>query len=159
IKRRPVSRAIDANDIIVSDNEVSLHDCGRVTHRIMMRQSVMKLMQLSGTYIDADLMVPLGVQPDPVEQAEKDIAGLAVFTGHPQDNKHTVYECYCELDIAGFEHKQNGKITGLPLPYRVVIDKDSQTVLEVRRRWKENDDRYVGIMPIVKFPFVDGLGF
>ena len=32
IKRRPVSRAVDAADIIVSDNEVSLHDCGWPLH-------------------------------------------------------------------------------------------------------------------------------
>src|SRR5262249_3887911 len=35
----------------------------------------------------------------------------------------------------------------------------SQQVLEVRRRWKKDDDRYIGIMPIVKFPFIEGLGF
>src|SRR5215831_18882432 len=159
IKRRPVSRSIDADDIIVSDNEVSLHDCGRVTHRIMMRQSVMRRMQLSGTYLDVDLMPPIAPEPDAIERAEKDMAGLAVFSTRPEDYRHTVYECYCELDIAGHEHKEKGKITGLPLPYRVVIDKDSQTILEVRRRWKEGDDRYIGVMPIVKFPFIEGLGF
>jgi hypothetical protein len=41
----------------------------------------------------------------------------------------------------------------------VTIDKDSQTVLEVRRNWKEGDDRYLKHMPIVKYPFVEGLGF
>ena len=159
ILRRPISRAVDAEDIVVSDNEVSLHDCGRVTHRIEMRQSVMRRMQLSGTYLDIDLQPPAAPDPDAVERAEKDVAGLSVFSSRPEDYKHTVYEVYCELDVAGFEHKERGKITGLPLPYKVSIDKDSQTVLEVRRRWQENDDRFIGIMPIVKFPFVEGLGF
>ena len=40
----------------------------------------------------------------------------------------------------------------------MTIDKDSQTILEVRRNWKEDDDRYIKHMPIVKYPFVDGLG-
>jgi hypothetical protein len=159
IRRRPVSRAIDAADVIVSDNEVSLHDCARVTHRIEMRQSVMKRMQLSGTYLDVDVHVPTAPEPDAVEQAEKDVAGLALFAQRPEDYKHTVYECYCELDIAGFEHKEDGKYTGLPLPYRVTIDKDSQTILEVRRNWKEDDDRYMQRMPIVKYTFVDGISF
>ena len=70
-----------------------------------------------------------------------------------------MYETYCELDIAGFQHTEKGKYTGLPLPYRVSIDKDSQTVLEVRRNWDEDDDRMLKHMPIVKYPFVDGLGF
>lgn len=159
IRRRPVARVIDAADIIVSDNEVSLHDCQRVTHRIMMRQSVMKRMQLSGTYLDVDVHVPSPPETDAVGEAERDVAGLGVWSQRPEDYKHTVYETYCELDIAGFEHKEKGKFTGLPLPYRVTIDKDSQTILEVRRNWKENDDRYIARMPIVKYPFVDGMGF
>jgi hypothetical protein len=159
IRRRPVSRSIDAADIIVSDNEVSLHECGRVTHRIEMRQSVMRRMQLASTYIDVDLTAPTGPVPDAMEQAESDVAGIASWSQRPQDYKHVVYECYCELDIAGFEHTEDGKITGLPLPYRVSIDKDSQTVLEIRRNWAEDDDRYIKHMPIVKYPFVDGMGF
>jgi hypothetical protein len=159
IKRRPISRAIDAADIIVSDNEVSLHDCGRVTHRIEMRQSVMRRMQLAGQYLDVDLMPPSPAEPDSLEQAESDVAGLSLWSARPEDYKHTVYETYCELDIAGFQHRENGKYTGLPLPYRVSIDKDSQTVLDVRRNWDEDDDRMIKRMPIVKYPFVDGLGF
>jgi len=159
IRRRPVSRSVDAADIIVSDNEVSLHECGRVTHRIEMRQSVMKRMQLAGTYLDVDLTNPVGPAPDSMEQAEHDVAGIAAWSQRPQDYKHIVYECYCELDIAGFEHTEGGKITGLPLPYRVSIDKDSQTVLEIRRNWQENDDRYIKHMPLVKYGFVDGIGF
>jgi hypothetical protein len=159
IRRRPVSRSIDADDVIVSDNEVSLHECGRVTHRIYMRQSVFRRMQLAGSYLDIDVTPPLPPEHDALDEAEKDVAGLAVWSQRPEDNKHTVYECYCEQDIAGFEHKENGKITGLPLPYRVSIDKDSQTVMEVRRNWREGDDRYLVRMPIVKYPFIDAMGF
>src|SRR5499427_8903875 len=92
IRRRPMSRSIDAADVIVSDNEVSLHECGRVTHRIEMRQSVMRRMQLAGTYIDIDLTNPTGPQPDSMEQAESDVAGIASWSQRPQDYKHCVYE-------------------------------------------------------------------
>jgi len=159
VRRRPVSRSIDADDVIVSDNEVSLFDCGRVTHRIMMRQSVMRRMQLSSNYLDIDLQPPAPPETDAADQAERDVAGLSAWSMRQQDYKHTVYECYCELDIAGFQHTEGGKITGLALPYRVSIDKDSQEVLEVRRNWNEGDDRYLKRMPIVKYPFIDGLGF
>jgi hypothetical protein len=159
IRRRPVSRSVDAEDIIVSDNEVSLQECGRVTHRIEMRQSVMRRMQLAGSYRKVDLTPPMPPEQDAAEQATDDVAGLTAWSQRPEDYKHTVYECYCELDIAGFEHKEDGHYTGLPLPYRVSIDKDSQEVMEVRRNWDEDDDRYLKHMPIVKYPFVDGLGF
>jgi hypothetical protein len=101
----------------------------------------------------------VGPVPDSMEQAEQDVAGIMAWSQRPEDYKHTVYEVYCELDIAGFEHTDKGHITGLPLPYRVTIDKDSQTVLEVRRNWQEDDDRYIKHMPVVKYPFVDGMGF
>src|SRR5580765_5062854 len=159
IRRKPLIRACDAADIIVSDNEVSLQECSRVTHRIPMPQSTLRRMQLAGTYLDGDILSPSPPDPDSVERATKDVAGLSVYSARPEDYKHTIYECYCELDIAGFEHKEKGKITGLPLPYRVTIDKDSQTILEVRRNWKESDDRFLKHMPIVKYPFVEGLGF
>ena len=63
ILRRPISRAIDANDIIVSDNEVSLQECARVTHRINMQQSMLKRMQLAGTYLDVDVHSPSRARP------------------------------------------------------------------------------------------------
>jgi hypothetical protein len=159
IKRRPMSRAIDASDVIVSDNEVSLEDCGRVTHRITMRPSVLKRMQLSGAYRDIDVPPPIAPSPDPAERAEDDVAGLAPLNARPSDYPHTIYESYCELDIEGFEHEEDGEVTGLPLPYRVTMDKDSREILEVRRNWREGDDRYLGRMPLVKYSFVEGIGF
>jgi hypothetical protein len=124
-----------------------------------MQQSRLRRMQLAGTYLDIDITNPVPPEVDALDQAEGDVAGLSTWSQRPEDYKHTIYECYCELDIAGFEHTEKGKITGLPLPYRVTIDKDSQTILEVKRNWKEDDDRYIKHMPIVKYPFVDGLGF
>lgn len=159
IRRRPLSRAIDAEDVIVSDNEVSLDDCGRVTHRIKMRQSVLRRMQLVGAYRDIDVSAPIAPSPDQVERAEDDVAGLAPVNQRPADYPHTIYETYCELDIAGFEHKEHGRATGLPLPYRVTMDKDSKEILDIRRNWREGDDRYLARMPIVKYVFVDGIGF
>jgi hypothetical protein len=52
------------------------------------------------------------------------------------------------LDIKGFEHKKGGKATGLPLPYRVTIDKASQQILEIRRNWEDDDLEF---QPIKRF--------
>jgi len=143
---------------------VSLHDCGRVTHRIKMRQSTFRRMELAGTYKEYDegghYDDPAPPDPDEVQRAKDDIAGFAVQTSQrPADYLHTIYECYCELDIPGFEHKDGSGPTGLPLPYRVTLDKDSTKILEIRRNWRENDKRYIARMPIVKFPFVEGMSF
>lgn len=159
LKQRPVSRAIDAEDLIVADPEVSLHDAGRVTHQILMRQSVLKRMQLAGQYRNVPLIPPTQTEESAVELKESEVTGIDPVNVLPSDYKHTIYECYCELDIRGYEHKEGKEITGLPLPYRVTIDKESRIILEIRRNWKEGDDRYQARMPIVKYPFVEGLSF
>ena len=72
----------------------------------------MKRMQLAGTYLDIDITTPVAPESGCAREAESDIAGLSVWSQRPEDYKHTVYECYCELDVAGFEHTEKGKITG-----------------------------------------------
>ena len=57
----------------------------------------------------------------------------------PQNREREIYECYCELDIQGFEHKQDKEITGLQIPYIVTIDKSSRKALAVVRNFDEDD--------------------
>jgi hypothetical protein len=52
-----------------------------------------------------------------------------------------------------------GQPTGLKLPYKVTIEKDSKQVLEIRRNWAAGDDTKTAKRVFVKYPFVPGLGF
>lgn len=156
--KRPISRAIDATDLIVSNNECSLHDCTRITHRITMKQSVFRHMEVAEVYRvypDFTDNEPGPPDPDAVEQATDELAGFTTSTSQrPQDYKHTLYECYCEISVPGFEDADD-----IPLPYRVTIDKTRECILEIRRNWREDDELRLPHIPIVKFPFVDGLSF
>ena len=158
IRNRPVSESVDAKDIIVSNATTDLANAGRVTQRIQMRRSVLRRMQLLGVYLDIDLQPP---QPDPdaINKKVNEVQGTANNTVRPEDLDYTIYECYAELDIKGYEHEQNGKATGLPLPYRVTIDRTSRQVLEIKRNWKEGDDKYLAKKVFVPYQFVPGLGF
>lgn len=159
LRERPVSESIDAVNLIVSNAVTDLYNSARVTHVSMMRPSVLRRMQLAGAYRDVPLSMPSGVIPNAVEEAVASIQGVAVTLQNTEDREHTIYECYCELDISGFEDKRKGKATGLPLPYRVVIDKDSQQVLEVRRNWKKDDETKRAKSPFIAYFYVPGLGF
>lgn len=158
LRRRPVSESVDATDLIVSDAITDLRNASRITHQISMRKSTMRRMQILGVYADVDLTAP---QPDTNAVKEKiaKVQGVSLRLDRPQDQPFTVYECYCELDIQGFEHKEKGKSTGLPLPYRVTIEKDSRKILEIRRNWDEQDADYQAKIPFVAFPYATGLGF
>jgi hypothetical protein len=155
----PLSRSIDAQDLIVNHAEADFDDCRRITHRIMMRKSQIKRMQLAGVYMDVPLSQPVYAK-DPVNEKIAETQGFNMNNVRPEENEHTVYECYCELDLPGYSHKdEDGDETGLELPYRVTIEKDSRTVLEIRRNWREDDPNCLSKKTFVKYPFVPAFGF
>lgn len=158
IKRMPLSRSVDARDLIISNDANDTDDAGRITHRILMRRSILRRMQIAGVYRDIIVGTPYE-QPNAVDEKIAAVQGFEAKPQEPEDHEHTIFEVYCELDILGYEHKDKGKITGLELPYRVTIEKDSKQVLEIRRNWREDDDSYLAKKVFVKFPFVPALGF
>jgi hypothetical protein len=158
IRERPISRFVKATDIIVADATSDARDAGRLTHRIVMRQSVVRRMQILGVYRDIELHEPF-FEPNAAEQATARAQGLEDKPQRQEDQPRTIYESYVELDIEGFEHKRHGKPTGLPLPYKVTIDKDSREMLELRRNWEEDDDTFQPRTVFVKFGFIPALGF
>lgn len=158
LRRRPVSESVDATDLIVSDAVTDLRNAQRITHQISMRYSTLKRMQILGVYRDCDLSIPSPSEQNSVKDKIDQVQGIK-RSQRPQDQPYTIYECYCELDIPGFEHKEDGEITGLPLPYRVTIEKDSRQILEIRRNWKESDPDFQPKIPFVAYPYATGLGF
>lgn len=163
VRRRPVSESVDAKDIIVSNTATDLRSCGRITQVIMMRPATLKRMQILGVYRDVSMMPPASTSPEnPVNVRIQQLQGTqaqTVAAVNAEDRDRKLYECYCELDILGFEHKENGEATGLPLPYKVTIDVDSRQVLEICRNYDPCDDLCLAKTVFVKYPFVPGMGF
>jgi hypothetical protein len=175
LRGRPISESVDANDLIVNNMALTLEDARRVTHRVMMRPSTVKRLQILGVYRDVDLTTPMPSDPDAVQQEKASQQGLAPDASTAEDRDREIYECYCELDIKGFEHKHKGKITGLEIPYRVTIDVSSREILSIVRNYdepqgsrdfdaKKGSSSSYDVLPrarknFVKFSFVPGLGF
>lgn len=156
IRRRPVSESVDANDLIVSNSATDLWNCGRVTHKITMRPSVMKRMQLLGVYRDVALTQPT-TQTNQVDDKKANIEGIKTRQDRPEDQPYTLYECYCEWDFNEFAPKQF-KGEGIPLPYRVTLEKDTRVVLEIHRNWKKDDEACLPRKYFVKYPFIEAMG-
>lgn len=160
IRRMPLSRSVDAADLIVSNSANDISDAGRVTHRIIMRKSTLKRMQIAGVYRDAQLFSTPQLEPNVVDEKIAEVQGFEAKVSRQEDQPYTIYECYCELDIPGYEHEdEDGEKTGLQLPYRVTIEKDSKQILEIRRNWREDDLTMLAKKVFVKFPFVPTMGF
>ena len=161
LKMRPVSETVDAADLIVNNQTTDLSNSRRTTHRIFLRPSVARRMQIVGAYRDVDLGAPKDIDLNAVDREKLDQEGLSQsVTMNPDDKDREIYECYCELDIEGFEHKYKGKISGLEVPYRVTIDVSSREVLSIVRNYdEENKELPVARKVFVKYSYVPGFGF
>jgi hypothetical protein len=160
ILRRPVSRAVFGDDLIVNNSSTSIYDAGRITHRVFMRPSMIRRMQLVGAYRDVELSEPGYIEKSPTELQSEQISGIRRFDSWEQDDRdHEIMECYCELDLEGFEHETDGRADGLAVPYKVAIHRETRTVLELRRNWNEEDEMCLPKTFFVQFPFIRGFGF
>lgn len=160
LRKRPVSEYVDGTDLIVPASATDLKNAPRVTHEVTMQRDTLRAMQLAGVYRDVPLTEPIAASPGPVQSKVAAIAGTAPTPQRIEDQPYTVFECYCKLDIKGYEHEQDGKPTGLALPYRVTIEETSRQVLEVRRNWDEADEDELfktPHIPFVLFPYSTGI--
>ena len=157
IRRRPVSESVEAPDLIVSSQATDLNNAERITHVVRMSRATMKRMQILGAYRDCDLGEPAygALDRNAVDEAKENSSGLKRGQ-RLKDEPYILYECYCLIDVPGFEHEEKGKLTGLPLPYKVVIEKTSRQILEIRRNWEQDDEMQMAKVRFVKFPFVPG---
>lgn len=161
LRNRPASDSVDADNLIVNNSATDLSTAMRITHRVMLKPSTVKRLQILGVYRDIDLSTPMEVTPDAAAEAKAAQQGVTTTAINPDDRDREIYEIYCELDIKGFEHKFKGKVTGLEIPYRVTIDVSSREILSITRNYDQPD---VGMLPearttFVKYTFVPGLGF
>ena len=160
LRNRPVSESVDADDLIVNSSATDLSNAKRVTHRVMMKASTVKRLQILGVYRDIDLSDAQMPSLDAAQEAKNAQQGITPEVSYSENRDREIYEIYCELDIKGFEHKLRGKETGLEIPYRVTIDVSSREILSIVR----NYDRETADMPearetFVQYTFVPGFGF
>jgi hypothetical protein len=158
IKRRPTAPTVDAKDLIVSDTTKDLKSCERVTHRIFMRPSVMKRMQFIGAYRKVDLTQPTP-QPNQIDEKTASMQGTRATPERQEDQPYELWECQCELDLPEFAENTQFKGEGIPLPYLVTLEKDSQQILAIRRDWNEDDEDCQRRQMYVKYPYIPGPGF
>lgn len=160
LRNRPVSESVDADDLIVNNNATDLSNAKRITHRVYMKPSTVKRLQILGVYRDIELETPQDISPDSLQEAKAAQQGISTQSLNPEDRDREIYEVYCELDIKGFEHKYKGKPSGLEIPYRVTIDVTSRQILSIVRNYNEDTKELPEARTtFVKYTFVPGFGF
>ncbi len=152
---RQVAMYVPAEDIVVPYGASNLESAERVTHVMRKTENDLRRLQIAGFYRDVDLGTPDNV----LDEVEKKIAEKLGFRA-TSDDRYKVLEMHVYLDLPGYEHKdEDGKPTGIALPYVVTIEKGSQTVLAIRRNWNPDDETYQKRQHFVHYGYVPGFGF
>jgi hypothetical protein len=134
-----------------------MSECQRITHRVPMSTNDYRKAVLRGQYLDtAQTTTPAETGQSTIKKEEDRTTGISP-TG--VEEEMCLLEFVVDLDIRGFEHKdEDGEETGIKLPYIVTIDEISQSVVGVRRNWKEGDPLYARKQYYVHYLLVQGPG-
>ena len=168
IERKPLSRWVMGQNLVVSGNPATLQMAKRVTEIAKIDQGTMRRLQASGYYRDVTLAQATGRTTE-TEIVIGQTQGTTPTPTLPRDFDHEVYETCCNLgsgtnfDLIGslrqLDLDENGADPGYPLPYIVALDADSRTVLSIRRNWKKGDPDHRPRRRYVKYGFLPGFGF
>lgn len=152
---RQTSKFVPAEDLIVPYGASDLQTAERVTHVMRKTENELKRLQIAGFYRD----IELGEPSTAFDEVEKKIAEKMGFSA-TSDDRYKLLEIQVNLNLSGFEHKdEDGKETGMALPYIVTIEKGTQNVLSIRRNWRPEDDTHQKRNHFVHYGYVPGFGF
>jgi hypothetical protein len=151
---RQVSMYIPSEDMVLPYGASSLEAAERVTHVMRKTENELRRLQIAGFYRD----VEIGAPQSTLDEVEKKIAEKLGFRA-TTDDRYKILEMHVDLDLPGFEHKdKKGNQTGLALPYVVTIEKDTATILAIRRNWEPDDDTHQKRQHFVHYTYIPGFG-
>jgi hypothetical protein len=151
---RQVSMFVPAEDIVLPYGTTDLDTCYRLTHVMRKTKNDIVKLQQAGFYCDIDLGDPSREQTN-IEKAKDKETGFSDLN----DDRYILMECHVDLDLPGFEDKdEDGEPTGIALPYVVTLIKGTNDVLSIRRNWLESDDLKLKRQHFVHYQYIPGFG-
>jgi hypothetical protein len=151
---RQVSMFIPAEDIILPYGATDLDTCYRVTHVMRKTKNEILKLQQAGFYCDIELPDTDKTQTN-IQKAKDKETGFSDMN----DDRYTLYECHVDLNLPGYEDKDDdGEETGIALPYVVTLIKGTNQVLAIRRNWREDDTLRLKRQHFVHYQYIPGFG-
>ena len=151
---RQVSIFIPAEDILLPYGTSDIQTCYRVTHQMRKTKNEIIKLQQAGFYLDVDIGEPDKAISE-INKAKDKETGFSDLN----DERFTLYECHVDLDLKGFEDKDDdGEPTGVALPYVVTFIRGTNTVLSIRRNWREDDELKLKRQHFVHYQYIPGFG-
>lgn len=157
LKNRIVRQLINPGDFVVPYHCDSLATAPRTTHVLRMIHNDVRKLQLSGFYIDTDLMEPSDEdsQTDTTLRDEVDAAdSRSKMSWDDNSQRHVILEQTCYLKLKGIDDEED-----LESPYVVHVEKEQNKVLAIYRNWKDGDPLREPKQHVIHYKFLPGLGF
>ena len=153
---RAVSKFVPAEHLIVPYEANDLETCPNITQVVRMSLNDLRKKQIAGFYRDISV-IPAQSSTDSVTDEINYIDGVQPSN---IDYDCTVLECHVDLDLKGYEEKDDkGEPTGIKVPYVVSISEDNGQILSIRRNYGEDDSKKKKIQYFVHYKFLPGFGF
>jgi len=151
---RQASMYIPAEDVVVPYGASNLETSPRVTHVMRKTPNELKKLQASGFYRDVDLPEPVNSM-DEVEQKIAEKMGFRAST----DDRYKLLEMHVDLVLPDDKFAEDEAEAEIAVPYVVTIDKETETILSIRRNWDPEDDKKRKRNHFVHYAYVPGFGF
>ena len=153
---RQVSIFIPAEDILLPYGTSDIQTCYRVTHQMRKTEDEIKKLQIAGFYREVDIGQP-DKAIDEINKAKDKETG---FTDLNDDRFHLL-ESHADLCIPEDPmciRNEDGEPAGINLPYVVTFIRGTNTVLAIRRNWKEDDELHLKRQHFVHYQYIPGFG-
>ena len=148
---------VPAEDFVVSYGSSDLPSAERYTHIMRKSSNEIRKLQVAGLYRDVKIGNAPNYETD-IQEKYDEIEGES--RAGDNDNRHIVLEMHVDLDLEGFEDRDDsGEPTEIALPYVVTILKSGNKILSIRRNWYEDDNKKMKRMHFVHYQYMPGLGF
>ena len=136
--KRPVSKFVPADDLVVSYTESNLQTCPRFTHVVTMPYNDLRKLQVSGFYKDVEILEDEEQETNESKEKIQEITGFR--RSSQASDMVTLLEMHVDLDLEGYEDAdEQDSPTGIAIPYIVTVHEDSMEVLAIRRNYKSED--------------------
>lgn len=159
MSKRPKVETYPTDDVIVSEEATDLDTATRVTLRIPeMSPGEAKRRMFYGLWSKVDLS---GSMPDitPEQQKKEEISGVRNMNVRQKDQPHCIYQTITDMDLSEMGLEEKGAPPGLPLPYKVTIEKYSRKVVRIERYWRPDDPLFLRKRRLVHYSMVPGFAF
>ena len=153
---RAVSKFVPVEQLVVPYETSDLETCPNITQVIRMSLNDLRKKQVAGFYLDVDV---IPAQSD-LGSVTSEIERIDGVSPSQIDYDCTLLECHVDLDLEGYEDKdEDGEPTGIKVPYVVTISQDNGQILSIRRNYNEDDETKKKIQYFVHYKFLPGFGF